>query len=145
MKSLAASWQFWALASAGFAALTAIFAKVGVANVNSDFATLIRTVVILGVLLALVTATRQWQPLGSIGHRSLLFLVLSGLATGASWLCYFRALKLGDAARVAPLDKLSVVLVAVFGVAFLGERLSFVNWAGVLMVAGGVILLTLRA
>jgi bacterial/archaeal transporter family protein len=145
MKSLTLTWQFWALASAAFAALTAIFAKVGVANINSDFATLIRTVVILCVLLALVTATRQWQPLGEVSNRSLVFLVLSGFATGASWLCYFRALKLGDAARVAPLDKLSVVLVAVFGVAFLGERLSLVNWTGIAMIAGGVILLTLRA
>lgn len=141
---MTASWQFWALLSACFAALTAIFAKVGVENVNSDFATFIRTVVILAALGAILVATGQWQPPASVSGRSYLFLVLSGLATGASWICYFRALKLGDAARVAPLDKLSVVLVAVFGVMFLGEKLSMANWLGVLMIAGGVILLTTR-
>jgi transporter family protein len=141
---MTASWQFWALLSACFAALTAIFAKVGVENVNSDFATFIRTVVILAALGAILYATGQWQPPASVSGRTYLFLVLSGLATGASWICYFRALKLGDAARVAPLDKLSVVLVAVFGVMFLGEKLSLANWLGVLMIAGGVILLTTR-
>ena len=135
-----ASWLTWALLSAAFAALTAIFAKVGVENVNSDFATLIRTFVILGVLGVLVAATRQWQSPGSVSARTYLFLVLSGLATGASWLCYFRALKLGDAARVAPIDKLSVVLVAVFGVLFLGERLAGANWLGVLLIAAGTLL-----
>ncbi len=138
------SWQFWALLSACFAALTAIFAKVGVENVNSDFATFVRTVVILAALGAILFATGQWQTPASVSGRTYLFLVLSGLASGASWICYFRALKLGDAARVAPLDKLSVVLVAVFGVAFLGEKLSIADWLGVLMIAGGVILLTIR-
>lgn len=114
------SWQFWALLSAAFAALTAIFAKVGVANVNSDFATLIRTGVILVVVVGIVAATGQWQRPTEISGRTWLFLGLSGLATGASWLAYFRALKLGDAARVAPIDKLSIVLVALFGVLFLG-------------------------
>ncbi len=141
---MTASWQFWALLSACFAALTAIFAKVGVEHVNSDFATFIRTIVILAALGAILVATGQWQPPASVSGRTYLFLVLSGLATGASWICYFRALKLGDAARVAPLDKLSVVLVAVFGVMFLGEKLSLANWLGVLMIAGGVILLTTR-
>ncbi|GLS30001.1 transporter family protein [Mesorhizobium albiziae] len=141
---MTASWQFWALLSACFAALTAIFAKVGVENVNSDFATFVRTVVILAALGAILFATGQWQAPASVSGRTYLFLVLSGLATGASWICYFRALKLGDAARVAPLDKLSVVLVAVFGVAFLGEKLSMADWLGVLMIAGGVILLTTR-
>ena len=91
---------------------------------------LVRTVVILVVLGGIVAATGQWPAQGAVSGRTYLFLVLSGLATGASWLCYFRALKLGDAARVAPIDKLSVVLVAVFGVMFLGERLSGANWAG---------------
>jgi len=136
-------WQTWALLSAGFAALTAIFGKIGVENVNSDFATLIRTGVILVVLFAILTATRQTQPLSTIAPRTWLFLTLSGLATGASWLCYYRALKLGDAARVAPLDKLSVVLVAIFGVLFLGERLSGWNWAGVALIAGGAVLVSL--
>ncbi len=131
MKTLLASWQIWALLSAAFAALTAIFAKIGIEAVNSDFATLIRTVVIVCVLSLILLATGQWQPLGSISRKTYLFLVLSGLATGGSWLCYFRALKLGDAARVAPLDKLSVVLVAVFGVVFLGERLAVPNWLGI--------------
>jgi transporter family protein len=140
MKTILSSWQLWALLSAAFAALTAVFAKVGVDNINSDYATLIRTLVILGVAAAIVTATGQWQAPGAVSPRTYGFLVLSGLATGASWLCYFRALKLGDAARVAPLDKLSVVLVAVIAAIFLGERLSPVNWAGVALIATGAIL-----
>ena len=144
MKSILASWQFWALLSAGFAALTAIFAKVGVENIGSDFATLIRTLVILVVVAGSLVGTGQWQPLTSVSGRTYGFLVLSGIATGASWLCYFRALKLGDAARVAPLDKLSVVLVAVFGVLFLGERLSGLNWTGVALLAAGAVLVAVR-
>src|ERR1700692_4318148 len=124
------SWQFWAVLSAVFAALTAIFAKVGVENVNSDLATFIRTIIVVCVLAAIVFATRQFQNPGEIAGRPFLFLLLPGLGTGASWLCYFRALKLGNAAQVAPIDKLSVVLVAVFGVYFLGERLSTLNWLG---------------
>lgn len=145
MNTALSSWQFWAILSAAFAALTAIFAKVGVSAINPDFATLIRTVVILSVIAAIVAATGQWQPPASIGGRTWIFLILSGLATGASWLCYFRALKLGDAARVAPLDKLSVVLVAVFAAAFLGERLTFANWLGVVLIAGGAVLVAYRA
>ncbi len=137
---MTAAWLPWALASAGFAALTAILAKIGVSGVNSDLATLIRTVVILGVCIAIVTATGQWRPVTDLAPRTLVFLGLSGLATGASWLCYFRALKLGDAARVAPVDKLSVVLVAVFGVTLLGERLSAQAWAGVVLTGIGVLL-----
>ena len=138
------SWQFWAVLSAVFAALTAIFAKVGVETVNSDFATFIRTVVILAVLAAILFATGQFQPLASISSRTYAFLGLSGLATGASWICYFRALKLGQAAQVAPIDKLSVVLVAVFGVVFLGEHLSGTNWLGVGLIAVGAILVAYR-
>ncbi|MFI0842781.1 EamA family transporter [Mesorhizobium sp. IMUNJ 23232] len=145
MNTALSSWQFWAILSAVFAALTAIFAKVGVSGINPDFATLIRTVVILAVIAAIVAATGQWQPPASIGGRTWMFLILSGLATGASWLCYFRALKLGDAARVAPLDKLSVVLVAVFAAAFLGERLTFANWLGIVLIAGGAVLVAYRA
>jgi transporter family protein len=144
MKSILVSWQFWALLSAAFAALTAVFAKVGVENVNSDFATFVRTVVILLALGAILVGTGQWQPLGSVSGRSYLFLTLSGLATGGSWLCYFRALKLGDAARVAPVDKLSVVLVAVFAAAFLGEKLSAHNWLGVALIAVGTILVAYK-
>ena len=144
MKSLALSWQFWAVLSAVFAALTAILAKVGVENVNSDFATFIRTIVILAALGAILVATGQWQPLQSVSGRSYLFLGLSGLATGASWLCYFRALKIGDAASVAPIDKLSVVLVAIFGVVFLGEELSGSNWLGVALIAAGAVLVAVK-
>jgi len=144
MNSALASWQFWAVLSAVFAALTAIFAKVGVENVNPDFATLIRTVVILLVISAIVAATGQAQALGSISGKTYTFLVLSGLATGASWLCYFRALKLGNAAEVAPIDKLSVVLVAVFGVVFLGEKLGPTNWLGVALIAAGAVLVAYK-
>jgi bacterial/archaeal transporter family protein len=138
------SWQFWAVLSALFAALTAIFAKIGVENVNSDLATLIRTLVVICVLALIVAATGQFQDPTKISGRTYLFLALSGLGTGASWLCYFRALKLGNAAQVAPIDKLSVVMVAILGVALLGEKLSVVNWLGVLLVAGGAILVALR-
>jgi len=144
MNSAFASWQFWAVLSAVFAALTAIFAKVGVENVNSDFATLIRTVVILMVVAAIVAVTGQAQALGTISGKTYAFLVLSGLATGASWLCYFRALKLGQAAEVAPVDKLSVVLVAVFGAVFLGERLGSTNWLGVVLIAIGAVLVAYK-
>ncbi len=138
------AWVSWALASACFAAMTAVFAKVGVEHVSPDVATLIRTVVILIVLGAIVAATGEARTAADISARAYAFLILSGLATGASWLCYFRALSVGDATRVAPLDKLSVVLVAVFGVAFLGERLSPVNWLGIVLIGGGAWLVTLR-
>lgn len=144
MKTLVQSWQLWAALSATFAALTAIFAKLGVENINSDFATLIRTIVVLFALAGLLALTGQWQSPATVSGRTYLFLVLSGLATGASWLCYFRALKIGDAARVAPVDKLSVVMVAIFAVAFLGERLSSSNWLGVALVTIGVVLLAIK-
>jgi transporter family protein len=144
MNSPAFSWQTWALLSAAFAALTAIFAKVGVENVNSDFATFVRTCVIVVVLAAILSATGNWQPPASVPGRTWLFLLLSGLATGASWLCYFRALKLGDAARVAPIDKLSVVLVAIFAVIFLGERLTLPNWLGICLIALGAVLVAYK-
>lgn len=134
------SWLLWALLSAVFAALTAILAKVGVEGVNSDFATFIRTIVIVVVLGALVGVTGNFQSLTTIAPRTWLFLGLSGLATGASWLCYFRALKVGDAARVAPIDKLSVVLVAVIGVVVLGEHLSVRGWFGIVLIAAGGVL-----
>lgn len=144
MRSPMLSWQVWAVLSAVFAALTAIFAKIGVENVNADLATLLRTIVVVVILAGIVSATGQWQPPASIAGRTYLFLALSGLGTGASWLCYFRALQLGDAARVAPIDKLSVVLVAIFGVGFLGERLSALNWLGVAAIAGGAMLVAYR-
>jgi transporter family protein len=138
------AWQTWAILSAAFAALTAIFAKIGIENVNSDFATFVRTIVILCALGAILVGTSQWQSPASVSGRSYAFLVLSGLATGASWICYFRALKLGDAAKVAPVDKMSVVLVAIFGVVFLGERMSIPNWTGIGLIAVGAVLVAYR-
>ena len=135
------SWQFWALLSAGFAALTAIFAKVGVSGINPDFATLIRTGFVVIVLVIIVSMTGQFQSLSEIPKKTWVFLALSGVGTGASWLAYFRALKLGDASRVAPVDKLSIVLVAIFGVIFLGETLKAVHWVAVAMIASGAIML----
>ncbi|KQS78813.1 transporter [Rhizobium sp. Leaf384] len=145
MKTMLSGWPLWALLSAGFAALTAIFAKVGVENVNSDFATFVRTIVILLAAALMLWITGNWQQPSSVSPRSWLFIILSGFATGASWICYFRALKLGDAARVAPVDKLSVVLVAVFAVVFLGERLSVPNWIGIVMIATGAVLVAYRS
>lgn len=145
MKSLFDMWQFWACLSACAAALTAIFAKVGISGINSDLATLIRTVVILLMIALIVSASGQWQPFGTISAKTWVFLILSGLATGASWLCYFRALKLGDASRVAPIDKLSVVFVAVLGVLFLGERLAAIHWLGIALIAVGTLLVSMKA
>ena len=144
MKAMLLHWQFWAVLSATFAAMTAIFAKAGVDHIDPDLATFIRTIVIVIVLAAILLATGKFQPLHAIPQQAWLYLLLSGLATGASWLCYFRALKLGDAARVAPIDKLSVVLVAVFAAIFLGEHLSGPNWLGVVLIAGGAILVAYR-
>lgn len=137
------SWLFWALLSAAFAALTAIFAKVGIESVDSDFATLIRTIVILLATGGIVFATGKWQAPSSVPAKTWTFLVLSGLATGASWLCYFRALKLGNASQVAPIDKLSVVMVAVFAFTFLGERLPMHSWLGIALIAGGAVLVAI--
>src|SRR6185312_1911446 len=138
------SWFFWALASAAFAALTAIFAKIGIAGVDSDLATLIRTAVIIVVLAAFVYATGKWSDPRQLPARTLAFLTLSGLATGASWVCYFRALKMGEASKVAPVDKLSVLLVAVFAFAFLGERPSLREWGGIALVGAGALVLGLK-
>ena len=138
------NWFFWAIGSAVFAALTAIFAKVGIANVDSDLATLIRTVVILVVLSAFVFATGKWSDPGALSAKTWTFLTLSGLATGASWVCYFRALKMGEASKVAPVDKLSLVLVAIFAVIFLGERPGLREWSGIALVAAGVVVLGLK-
>jgi bacterial/archaeal transporter family protein len=138
------SWLLWALLSAVFAALTAIFAKIGVENINSDLATLIRTVVVLISLAMILFATGQFNQTGPISTKTWVFLVLSGLGTGASWLCYFRALKLGPASMVAPIDKLSVVLVALFGVVFLGERPSLNGWVGIALIAAGAIIIVIK-
>jgi transporter family protein len=142
-STIVSSWQFWAVLSAIFAALTAIFAKVGVENISADLATFIRTVVILVTLSMILLASAQFRGLDEIGGKTYLFLFLSGLATGASWLCYFRALKIGEASKVAPIDKLSVVLVAVFGVIFLGEKLGALTWFGIGLIGIGAVIIAL--
>jgi bacterial/archaeal transporter family protein len=134
-------WFTWALLSALFAAMTAIFAKIGLEGVDSDFGTLVRTFVIIWVLALFVGVTGKWRSPFSLTPRTMTFLVLSGLATGASWVCYFRALKVGEASKVAPVDKLSLVMVAIFATAFLGERPSLREWFGIAMVGVGVIVL----
>lgn len=139
------SWFFWAALSACFAALTAIFAKVGIQGVDSDFATLIRTVVIVFVLAAFIAFAGKWSDPRELSARTLIFLALSALATGASWVCYFRALQIGHASQVAPVDKFSVVLVAIFAFAFLGERPTPKEWLGIALVASGVVLLALSS
>ncbi|WP_216665425.1 EamA family transporter [Pseudoruegeria sp. HB172150] len=138
---MSSAWLFWALLAAVFAALTAILAKVGVSAVDPDLATLVRTLVILALLAGFLAATGRLRAVGSLPGRTYLWLALSGVATGASWVCYFRALKLGQASQVAPIDKLSVVLVAILAALFLGEKLSAAGWTGVAMIAGGAILL----
>ena len=138
------TWFFWAVLSACFAALTAIFAKVGVTGVDSDFATLLRTAMIIAVLAPFVWLAGKWSNPFNLPSRSLLFLALSALATGASWICYFRALQLGEAAKVAPVDKFSLVLVAVFAYLFLGERPVGREWLGIALVASGVLVLALK-
>ncbi len=140
MRNMLQLWQTWALLSALFAAATAVLAKVGVSGVDSDLATLVRTAIVL-LFAALIVAFRgAGDGLFQMSGRTWLFLALSGMATGASWLCYFRALKLGDAARVAPLDKLSVVLVALFAIVFLGERLSPLGITGIALITTGAVL-----
>lgn len=138
------SWFFWAALSAVFAALTAIFAKVGIAGVSADLATLVRSALIVPLLWALVLLTGQWSNPLLLPARTWWFLLLSALATGASWLCYFRALQLGPASQVAPVDKFSLVLVALLAYAFLGERPAPREWLGMGLVAAGVLVLAFK-
>ena len=138
------SWFFWAALSAVFAAMTAIFAKIGIQGVDSDLATLVRTAIIMVVLSAFVWYAGKWSNPFMLSSRTWVFLGLSGLATGASWVCYFRALQLGEASKVAPVDKFSLVLVAVFAYIFLGERPEPRDWLGIAMVAGGVLVLAFK-
>jgi transporter family protein len=140
----ASGWLLWAMLSAVFAALTAIFAKLGIEGVDSDLATLVRTAIIAGVLSGFLWYAGKWTNPFALPARTWLFLGLSGLATGASWVCYFRALQRGEASQVAPVDKLSVVLVAVFAFAFLGERPTGREWMGISLVGAGVLLLAFR-
>jgi len=136
-------WRLFALGSAFFAALTAIFGKVGVSDINSDLATFYRTLVILAVSALLVSARHEWQAPTTLPYKGLIFLLLSGIATGLSWICYFRALQLAPASRVAPIDKFSVVLVVLFAVLLLGERLTWKVGIGSILIASGVILTAL--
>src|ERR1700721_1069101 len=136
-----ADWRVFAGAAAFFAALTAIFGKVGVSELNSDLATFLRTIVILLVTALLIWARREWRRPDSLSAKGVLFLILSGVATGLSWLCYYRALQTGPASRVAPIDKLSVILGVLFAVCFLGERLTWkVGLGGALITAGAVLM-----
>jgi transporter family protein len=130
------TWFGWALLSALFAGVTAVLAKVGVQHINSNLATAIRTLVILVFAWSIALATKT-QSLSSIGKRTWLFLVLSGIATGLSWLCYFRALQLGEASRVAPVDKLSVVVAIVLAAVFLGEHVTWHHWVGGFLIFAG--------
>ena len=134
------TWFFWALLSALFAGVTAILAKVGVQNVSSNLATAIRTVVIFIFAWSVALLTRH-QPIASLEKRTWLFLILSGLATGLSWLCYFRALQLGEASQVAPVDKLSVVIAIALAAIFLHERVTWIHWVGGLLIVSGSIIL----
>lgn len=140
----ATNWFYWAALSAVFAALTAIFAKIGIRGVDSDLATLVRTVIITFVLASFVWFAGKWSNPFVLSGKTWLFLTLSALATGASWVCYFRALQLGHASQVAPVDKFSLVLVAVFAFAFLGERPTVREWLGIFMVASGVLVLAIK-
>lgn len=144
MMTTPSGWFFWAALSACFAALTAIFAKIGIQGVDSDFATLVRTVIIVFVLAAFVWYAGKWSDPRHLSPKTLAFLGLSALATGASWVCYFRALQVGEASKVAPVDKFSLVLVALFAFVFLGERPSAREWLGIGLVAAGVLVLAFK-
>jgi transporter family protein len=135
------TWVFWALLSAIFAAATALLAKVGVTGIDSNLATAIRTTVILVFTWAIAIGSEKHHALSAISRRSWVFLVLSGICTGLSWLCYFRALQIGPASSVAPIDKLSVVLVVLGAWLFLGERLTPIKLGGVSLIAVGAIIL----
>ncbi|HEY0984233.1 EamA family transporter [Schlesneria sp.] len=134
-------WQHFAIASAFFAGLTALFGKLGVAQINSNLATLIRTAVILGMTALIVAWRDEWEPLSKLSLRSVMFLILSAVATGLSWLFYYRALQLGPASQVAPVDKLSLVFVIILAWLFLGESLTWRTAAGGLLVLSGVLVL----
>ena len=137
------TWLVWSLLSAVFAAATAILAKIGIAGIDSNLATAVRTTVVLLFTWAIAIATQQHGGISAISRRSWIFLVLSGLATGLSWLCYFRALQLGEASRVAPVDKLSVVFVIGFAALVLGEPLTPIKAVGGLLIAAGAVTLAI--
>lgn len=135
------NWLFWSLLSAFFAGATAILAKVGVEGINSNLATAIRTTVVLLITWLIVAAARTPVSLATISKRTWIFLTLTGLATGLSWVCYFRALQLGMASKVAPIDKLSVVFAIILAAIFLHEQLSLQQWVGGLLIVGGAVIL----
>ncbi len=137
-------WKLFAIGSAFFAGLTAVLAKVGVKDIPSNLATLIRTFVIIAFLGALVAARQEWKNPLLLNRHSLIFLILSGLATGLSWICYYRALQTGPASLVAPIDKLSLVFAIVLSVLVLGERLGAYQWLGAAMIAAGALLIILK-
>jgi len=137
------SWIGWALLSAAFAAATALLAKVGVAHVDSNLAMAVRTTVVLVFAWGIALALGKHGEIAALDRRTLVFLALSGLATGLSWICYFRALQLGPASRVAPLDKLSVPLVMVFAWLLLGEKLTPASIAGGLLITAGAVVMVL--
>ena len=137
------TWQIFALGSAFFAALTAIFGKFGVQEMNSNLATFIRTIVILVMSALVITSRNEWIKPESLSTKGLTFLILSGVATGFSWLCYFRALQMGPVSKVAPIDKLSVVFVVIFALLFLGEQLTWKQGMGALFIGVGALLMAL--
>ena len=143
MQYLPASWMLWALLSAFFAALTALFAKLGVQSWATEPALFLRTLVVIGFLLGLMAWKQNWPDLSQLSLRDGGFLLLSGLATGLSWLCYFYALQLGDVSLVAPIDKLSVVFIAVLSFFLLGESLNGLQWAGVGLIAAGAMMVAI--
>jgi len=136
-------WLTWALLSALFAGLTAVLAKVGVSTINSNLATAIRTTIILVFTWAIAIGTGGTSGLTEVSRQSWIFLVLSGVATGLSWLCYFRALQIGQVAKVAPIDKLSVVAAMLLSIAFLGERLNVRGAIGAALIVSGAVVLAL--
>lgn len=138
------TWFYWALASAFFAALTAVFAKVGLQGIDSDFATFIRTLVIIAALALFLTYTGKWQDISGFSSKNWWFLIFSGVTTGASWLAYFKALQIGEASKVAPVDKFSIVLVVLMAVIFLKERPNAQEWAGIGLITLGVLVLAFR-
>ncbi len=137
-------WKLFAIGSAFFAGLTAVLAKVGVRNISSNLATLIRTIVIITFLSILVGMRREWENPLLLNRKSLIFLVLSGITTGLSWLCYYRALKTGPASLVAPIDKLSLVFAVVLSILFLGERLNTFEWIGAFLIVAGTLVIIFR-
>lgn len=137
------AWLQFALLSAFFAGLTAIFGKLGVAHINSNLATFIRTVTILGVIIILLSFRKEWQSVSSLTWQSWFFLIISGVATGLSWLCYYRALQLGAVSKVAPIDKLSVVFAVIMGILFLGEKLTWQTLLGSAFILAGALVIVI--